>query len=84
MQPEAVVAGAASGGKGRGQPLAKAVPAASGGMPPRGLSREVWMAHVLIGDGIATNHAAAKRLWAMIEEVPLHERIRFFLILVKC
>ena len=28
---------------------------------------EIWLFHILVGDGIATNEAAAKRLWACLQ-----------------
>jgi len=37
---------------------------------------EVWMMHILIGDGVPTNLAAAKLVWARIAERPLGSRVR--------
>ena len=45
---------------------------------------ELWLPHVLIGDGIATNGAAAKQLWSTIQAQPLGGRIRYLLWLVRC
>ena len=45
---------------------------------------EVWMMHILIGDGIPTNLAAAKLMWASVAERPLGSRVRYFLLVVKC
>ena len=43
-----------------------------------------WLIHFLVGDGIGTNEAAAKILWAWIQGMPLPCRTRYFLIVVKC
>lgn len=40
--------------------------------------------HVLVGDGIATNETAAKRLWACFQERGLGQRVRYLLVLVVC
>ena len=45
---------------------------------------EVWIFHVLIGDGIITNNAAAKRLWACLQERGLGSRVRYFLAVIVC
>ena len=45
---------------------------------------ETWFVHVLVGDGINTNEAAAKILWSCVTAVPLAPNVRYFLILVKC
>ena len=45
---------------------------------------EVWAAHILVGDGIPTNLAAAKLWWACVAERPLGPRVRYFLLVVKC
>ena len=42
------------------------------------------MFHVLVGDGIATNEAAAKRLWQCLQDHGLGPRIRYLLLLVVC
>ena len=58
-----------------------AVPQASvAGRPPA----EVWLLHVLVGDGIGTNEAAAKRLWACIKERGLGPRVRYLLMVIVC
>jgi len=45
---------------------------------------EIWVCHILIGDGIGTNGAAAKILWSCLVEQPLGTRVRYFLMLVRC
>ena len=45
---------------------------------------EVRIFHILIGDGIATNDAAAKRLWACLQERGLGPRVRYFLMVIVC
>ena len=45
---------------------------------------EIWITHLLIGDAIPTNDAAARILWASVKENPLSQRIRFFLAVMKC
>ena len=42
---------------------------------------EVWLVHCLVGDGIGTNHAAAKILWASRGSL---RPIRYFLLLGVC
>ena len=42
------------------------------------------MFHILVGDGIATNEAAAKRLWACLQERGLGPRVRYFICLIVC
>ena len=45
---------------------------------------EIWVIHILVGDGIPTNEAAAKLLLSCIEERELAPGTRYFLIVVKC
>ena len=45
---------------------------------------EIWVTHLLIGDAIPTNDAAARVLWASVNENPLGQRIRYFLVVMKC
>ena len=46
---------------------------------------EIWFVHTLIGDGIATNEAAAKILLAIAStEHTVTQRVRYFLLLGKC
>ena len=45
---------------------------------------ERWLVHVLIGDGIGTNEAAAKRLWACFQSQRLGRHVRYFLLLLRC
>ena len=44
----------------------------------------VWFFHILVGDGVNTNQAAAARLWHWIRTVPLPSPLRYFLVVVKC
>jgi hypothetical protein len=62
------------------------LPAAGGGSlhPAAQQPPEVWLFHVLVGDGIATNEAAAKRLWQCLQDHGLGPRIRYLLLLVVC
>ena len=46
--------------------------------------QEVWFVHHVVGDGIATNLAAAKLLWACVAERPLGAGVVYFLLVVKC
>jgi hypothetical protein len=45
---------------------------------------EVWVVHILVGDGVPTNLAAAKLIWASVARDPLGPRVRYFLVVVKC
>jgi hypothetical protein len=45
---------------------------------------DIWLFHILVGDGIATNDAAAKRLWACLQERGLGPRVRYFLAVIVC
>ena len=45
---------------------------------------EKWLFNILVGDGIATNEAAAKLLWSCIKERGLGPGIRYFLLVIKC
>ena len=45
---------------------------------------EIWFTHILLGDGIGTNEAAAKLLWACVQVCALAGLVRYFLFLVKC
>jgi hypothetical protein len=45
---------------------------------------DIWLFHILVGDGIATNDAAAKRLWACLQERGLGPRVRYFLLVIVC
>ena len=50
------------------------------GKPPA----DLWLLHVMVGDGIGTNEAAAKRLWACIKERGLGPRVRYLLMVIVC
>lgn len=50
----------------------------------RGPVPEIWVIHLVIGDAIPTNDAAARVLWASVKENPLGQRIRYFLVVIKC
>ena len=58
---------------------ATAVPASGAAAGP-----PVWFVHVLVGDGIGTNEAAAKQLWANGLRRPFVPNGRYFLAVVKC
>ena len=45
---------------------------------------EIWAIHLLIGDAVPTNDSAARVIWATVKACPLGERIRYFLLTVKC
>ena len=46
---------------------------------------EVWFVHAIIGDGIATNEAAAKILLAIaLKHREVTQRVRYFMLLGKC
>ncbi len=45
---------------------------------------EIWLLHILVGDGIYTNEAAAKQLWANVQRLPMVPCGRYFLVVVKC
>ena len=49
-----------------------------------GRGPEIWVIHLLIGDAIPTNDAAARVMRASVKERPLGQRIRYFLVVVKC
>ena len=40
--------------------------------------------HVLVGDGVETNGAAAKRVLAWVQQQPLPHSLRYFLMMVRC
>ena len=65
---------------------ASVLPATGGDNPPQTALTdiEIWLFHIIVGDGIATNEAAAKQLWACVEQRGLGPGIRYFLILIKC
>jgi hypothetical protein len=44
----------------------------------------VWLVHILIGDGIGTNNAAAKFVWSCVMQRPLGRGVTYSLILVRC
>ena len=48
------------------------------------LQPEIWALYILVGDAVPTNGAAAKLLWASVQQVPIAERVRFFLLVVVC
>ena len=45
---------------------------------------ETWLVHILVGDGVPTNLAAAKLMWAAVVQDPLGPRVRHFIVVVKC
>ena len=44
----------------------------------------MWVAHVILGDGIATNELAGKYLWSCIGQMRLASGTRYFLLVLKC
>ena len=58
-------------------------PAPSGALPASS-GAWIWLVHVFIADGISTNEAAAKLLWAMLREKPLKPSLVFLCLLIKC
>ena len=64
----------ASGGVVVPAPSGVAVPASSGVAGP-----EKWFLHILLGDGIPTNEAAAKTVWKMAVGTPIGPLVRYFL-----
>ena len=66
------------------------LPANCGGASPATLADvlaarpERWLFHVVVGDGIPTNEAAAKRLWKCVQAEGLGAGIRYFLVVVVC
>ena len=46
----------------------------------------IWLVHCMIGDGIATNEATAKIVWALFRNLRTHNhrKVRYFLLLGKC
>ena len=51
----------------------------------RAAGGQVWLFHVLIGDGIPTNEAAAKYVWALAQlGAPGGGALLYFLVLIKC
>ena len=51
---------------------------------PQAGSAETWIFHMLVGDGIPTNEAAAKLLLACIAQKALAPGTRYLLMVVKC
>ena len=45
---------------------------------------EIWLVHLVIGDAIPTNDAAARVIWASITNNPLGRGIKHFMLTVKC
>ena len=47
--------------------------------------RSCWLIHVLVGDGVASNALAARRLFAMTSAAPLCDgAVQYFLVVLKC
>ena len=51
---------------------------------PQAAAPELWVLHLLIGDGIATNEKAAKLLWASVRQRQLAPGTRYMLLVLKC
>ena len=61
------------------------LPASNDNTEPPAISEpEIWLFHILVGDGIATNLKAAKSLWACIQERGLGARVQYFLLVIIC
>jgi hypothetical protein len=45
---------------------------------------EPWFIHVLVGDAVATNEAAARRLYAKAAATPMADGLKYHLVVVKC
>ena len=59
-------------------------PRGSALLPAAQAAPDIWLIHILVGDGIATNNAAAKRLWACVCDRSLGPRIRYLLVVIVC
>jgi hypothetical protein len=55
-----------------------------GVLPNKQSGPEIWVVHMLIGDAVPTNGAAAKLMWASAKHIPIGERVRYFLLVVVC
>ena len=70
--------------------MSAVLPANCGGASPATLADvlaarpERWLFHIVVGDGIPTNEAAAKKLWKCVQEEGLGAGIRYFLVVVVC
>ena len=53
-------------------------------LPASDSGPEIWVIHLLIGDAVPTNDAAARVIWASVKERPLGQRVRYFEMVVKC
>ena len=60
-------------------PIAEAV---SAGL--HGYDMRPWVFHILVGDAVPTNGAAARILLAWVRQCPLPSRPRYFLLVVQC
>ena len=49
-----------------------------------GNDNEAWLIHVLVGDAINTNEAAARRLYAKAAVAPIAAALKYCLVVVKC
>ena len=63
---------------------ADVLPAPGGIDQPWATAPEIWFFHIIVGDGISTNEAAAKQLWACLQEQGLGARVRYFLSVIVC
>ena len=55
---------------------------AQGVLDPTGVQK--WFAHILVGDGVATNEAAARIVLAELKRRPLEGGFRYVMLVVKC
>ena len=53
-------------------------------MQPQAHPMPLLFWHILVGDGIQTNEAAAKLLWACVQTQPLAANIRYLLGMIRC
>ena len=65
------------------------LPSTGGGAQPQASvakkpQADIWLFHIIVGDGIATNEAAAKRLWACLQKRELGDRVRYLLVVIIC
>ena len=63
---------------------ARPAPRGSALLPAAQAAPDIWLIHILVGDGIATNNAAAKRLWACVCDRSLGPRVRYLLVVIVC
>ena len=50
----------------------------------RSASQRPWLVHIVVGDGVGTNEAAAKVVLAWSQQEPFPNALRYLLVVVKC